>query len=313
MFQASVENMYPRNRNAQVGAERLAAAPYLRATVPGLDQVVLVKPTAVTVGLTGGSQEYAAFWEVLYGNPWIPSATLPAWADAVGRMRLLTKGNAFHPGGTVHVERVPYVGVLVYLWVDGHPSITNDWADSHGVPRSCAGSLEVSDALLFAAALGRWKREPMYIIKGVVERSMGGGATFYPPVWISPWQTRDALPLYLCDFEKRRNSDTLGKAMSPVMHSFGLVEQVPRVPRTHRLQPKTIWARPAYHWGAGEVDRWVPRPGVDLPLPPVLPSPARAPSVSDGGWCDVPSEAPPAQPMETEQPQDDTDATVTID
>ena len=171
----------------------------------------------------------------MYGSAWFPSYMVPVWADAVGRMRMLSKGNVFCPGGSVHVERVPFVGVLVYLWVDGHPTHTNDWSQTHEVPKFCPGSQEVSDALLFAAALGRWKKEPLYVVKGVVERSMGGGETFYPPVWVSAWQSRDVLPLYVCDFEVRSYNPYRGKMTDRVLSPYGVGERAPRVPKTHRL------------------------------------------------------------------------------
>ena len=56
--------------------------------------------------MTGWHMEYATFWEKVYGISWSPSARMPVWADACGRMRMFSKGNPFMAGGTTHVEYV---------------------------------------------------------------------------------------------------------------------------------------------------------------------------------------------------------------
>ena len=156
------------------------------------------------------------------------------------------------------------------------------------------------------------------MVKGIVERSMGGGRFFYPPVWVSPWQTRDVLPLYLCDFEVRSRHPQMGKITTPVIRHQHDVARIPREPRQHRLMGTDDWARSAFNWGNGEVDHWTPRAGVNLPFPASprgrYTSPIRERSLSDGGWGsdDGTRGKENEVPMDT-TPRPDTDATISID
>ena len=178
-------------RHVRLGAERLAKAPLLRAHVPGQEQVVLVRPTAVTAALTGDSLEYATFWENVYGQRLSPGPQLPIWADSLGRMRIFGEGNNFVPGGSAYVEVVEQVGVLIYVWVDGPPTEDNPWAEAVELPGPCEGDREVADAMLFGAAMGRWRRTPVYVIKAYIERKVGSGRVFFPPVWTARYAPRD--------------------------------------------------------------------------------------------------------------------------
>ena len=123
--------------------------------------------------------------------------------------------------------------MLVYLWVDGPSSVTSTFPAEHTLPKFCNGSEEVSNALLFAAAMGHWKRQPVYVVKGYLERSMGAGATFYPPVWVSQWITRDVLPLYVSDFNVREY-DGPEQRLWPAADHFMPGPRGARKPRVHR-------------------------------------------------------------------------------